>query len=69
MNGNSGKIKSLDKITNSKSEHYIKSLIDKDELIKKLNTIKWRMYSSINGKNAWISQKDIEEQYGELYNC
>ena len=69
LNGNSGKIKSLDKITNSKSEHYIKSLIDKDELIKKLNTIKWRMYSSVNGKNAWISQKDIEEQYSELYNC
>lgn len=66
LNGNSGKIKSLDKITNPKAEHYIKSLIDKEELIKRLNSIKWIMYSSVNGGNAWISQKDIEEQYGEL---
>lgn len=67
INGNNGKIKELSQITNLKAEHYIKSLIDVDELKNRFRNIKFIFYSSVNGKNAWISQKDILEQYNELY--
>ena len=44
INGNNGKIKELSQITNSKAEHYIKSLIDVDELKNRFRNIKFIFY-------------------------
>ena len=64
INGNSGKIKSLDKVTNPKAEHYIKAKNKtKEELIDIFSKINYEFYSSVNGNNAWISQQDILKAY------
>lgn len=69
LNGNNGKVKEIKEITNSKSEHYIKVIepIKIEEIKKRLNNMNWKFYSSVNGGNSWLGQKDIIEQYGELY--
>jgi predicted RNA methylase len=65
INGNNGKIKELDEVTNWKSEHYIKVLVadEKDAIKKQLSAIKYSFKSSVNGGNAWISQYEILEEY------
>lgn len=65
INGNNGKIKELNEVTNWKSEHYIKVLVtaEKDTIKEQLSKIKYNFKSSVNGGNAWISQYEILEEY------
>jgi len=65
INGNSGKVKELDEVTNWKSEHYIKVLLagEKDFIKRQMSHIRYRFKSSVNGGNAWISQYEILEGY------
>lgn len=65
INGNNGKIKELNSITNPKAEHYIKCNDDVNKVRRILESIDWNFNSSINGKLAWLSQQDIIKQYIE----
>ena len=69
INGNTGKIKEIKDITNSKAEHYIK--VSKgyniEEIKSNLKNTKFSFYSSINGKLSWLGQDDIKEAYFEQY--
>jgi hypothetical protein len=64
INGNSGKVKDLHEVTNSKSEHYIKA---KDKSVQELreifNNLNYTFLSSVNGGNAWLGQQDILKAY------
>ena len=64
INGNSGKIKNINEITNPKSEHYIKA---KNKTIEELKEIfsncNFVFLSSVNGGNAWIGQQEILKAY------
>lgn len=64
INGNSGKIKRINEVTNPKAEHYIKAKkCPKEELIKIFSTINYDFKSSVNGGNAWIGQQEILKAY------
>lgn len=65
LNGNSGKIKELQEVTNPKSEHYIKvkNKQEKETIKNLLAHLKYSFKSSVNGGNAWISQYEIVEAY------
>ena len=64
INGNSGKVKELYEVTNSKAEHYIKaknkSAEELKEIFKKIN---YTFLSSVNGGNAWIGRQEILKAY------
>lgn len=64
INGNSGKVKNINEITNSKAEHYIKA---KDKSIEELKEIfshlNYTTLSSVNGGNYWLGQQDILKAY------
>lgn len=66
INGNSGKIKEIKDITNSKAEHYIKA---KNKSVEELKTIfsklNYPTISSVNGGNYWIGQQEILKAYKE----
>ena len=66
INGNSGKIKEIKDITNSKAEHYIKA---KNKSVEELKTIfsklNYQTISSVNGGNYWIGQQEILKAYKE----
>ena len=61
INGNNGKVKSLDEITNPKAEHYIKIAngYNIEDIKNIFQQIKYDFKSSVNGGNAWIGQQDI----------
>lgn len=69
INGNNGKIKKIDEITNPKAEHYIKvnsfdkknsATVEEVEKVKELmKMLKFDFYSSVNGGVAWINSEDI----------
>jgi hypothetical protein len=65
INGNNGKVKNLNEVTNWKSEHYIKVVLfeEKDFIKRQMSRIIYRFKSSVNGGNAWISQYEILEGY------
>lgn len=64
INGNNGKIKELQDITNPKAEHYIKAKNKTVAELKEIfSNIKFSFYSSVNGDNAWIGQQEIIEAY------
>lgn len=69
INGNSGKIKEINEITNSKAEHYIKaknkSIDELKEIFSKLN---YPTLSSVNGGNYWLGQQDILKAYNNFLN-
>ena len=67
INGNSGKVKELQEITNPKAEHYIKSNIDVDILKQRFQNLHFDFLSSVNGGNAWIGQQDILKAYNKVY--
>ena len=69
INGNSGKIRNLNEITNPKAEHYIKAK-DKsvEELRKIFENLNYSFLSSVNGGNAWIGQQDILKAYYKYQN-
>ena len=60
LNGNSGKVRNPDMVTNPKSEHYIKGT---EEVRNTLSSIPWEFNSSVNGGVAWIGKQDIIKQY------
>lgn len=69
INGNNGKVKEINKITNPKAEHYIKAAKkNKDELIKIFNSLDYDFLSSVNGGNAWIGQQEILQAYNNYLN-
>lgn len=64
INGNSGKVKELYEITNSKAEHYIKAKKKSAEELKKIfKSLNYTFLSSVNGNNAWIGQQEILKAY------
>lgn len=66
LNGNSGKIKNVNEVTNAKAEHYIKEgNKTKEELINIFNKLDFDKLSSINGGNYWIGQQEILKAYNE----
>ena len=55
INGNSGKVKELYEVTNSKAEHYIKAKKKNAEELKEIfKNLDYTFLSSVNGGNAWI---------------
>jgi len=70
INGNDGKIKEIEEITNSKAEHYIKvnDGYDKEEIKNNLNTIDFDFVSSVNGGVSWIGRNDILGKWCEFKN-
>ena len=68
INGNTGKIKKLSEVTNSKAEHYIKVSdgFSVENIKNNLLKINFSFYSSINGRLSWIGQNDIKEAYSEF---
>ena len=69
LNGNSGKIKDLNEVTNSKAEHYINvnEGFDEQTIRNRLSDLKFDFNSSVNGGNAWLGQQDILRAYHEKY--
>ena len=64
VNGNSGKIKNVEDVTNSKAEHYIKAKsIDSDKLRLIFSQLDYNKFSSVNGGNFWIGQQEILKAY------
>ena len=64
INGNSGKVKELYEVTNSKAEHYIKAKNKNVEELKEIfKHLDYTFLSSVNGGNAWIGQQDILKAY------
>lgn len=65
INGNNGKVKNIEDITNSKAEHYIKITEGYNiETIRDIfSNMKYDFKSSVNGGNAWIGQQDIIKAY------
>lgn len=76
INGNSGKVKELNKITNPKAEHYIRvngqdfisePTIEEINKVKKLlKKLEFNFYSSVNGGVAWINREDIYRAWNNL---
>lgn len=65
VNGNNGKTKNLEDITNPKAEHYIRVSegYDADELRSLFDDIDYDFKSSVNGGVAWVSQNDINKKF------
>lgn len=64
INGNSGKVKELQEVTNSKAEHYIKAKNKSAEELKEIfRNLDYTFLSSVNGGNAWIGQQEILKAY------
>lgn len=65
INGNSGKVKRIEEITNPKAEHYIKvnEGYDKEAIILFLQNLPYQFHSSVNGGVAWINKEDISETF------
>lgn len=64
INGNSGKIKKVNEVTNSKSEHYIRIINDRSKswinsMMNKFKNLHYKNLSSVNGGNYWINQEEI----------
>jgi hypothetical protein len=70
FNGNSGRIKNLNDVTNPKSEHYI--YVENKEKVnwvkKILSSLKFPKMSSVNGGNFWINQDDILIAWNKRFN-
>lgn len=65
INGNNGKIKSLNEVTNPKAEHYIR-VNNRKEVLKVKNKLldnKYDFKSSVNGGVAWIGKQEIIAAY------
>lgn len=64
INGNSGKVKEIYEVTNSKAEHYIKAKKKNVEELKEIfRNLDYTFLSSVNGGNAWIGQQEILKAY------
>lgn len=67
INGNNGKVREIEQITNPKAEHYIQvnNLYDKDEIKSFTQTLNYDFHSSVNGGVAWINKEDISEIFNK----
>lgn len=67
INGNSGKVKEISKITNPKAEHYIrvKDGFSVDDIKNELTTLSYKFNSSVNGGISWINKNDIYKAWQE----
>lgn len=63
LNGNSGRVRRPDDVTNPKAEHYIKVFGDKDKVIGRLSKLPYDFRSSVSGGVSWISQNEINEAW------
>lgn len=64
VNGNSGKIKNVEEVTNPKAEHYIKAkLVSPEKLRQIFSQLDYDKFSSVNGGNFWIGQQEILKAY------
>lgn len=63
LNGNSGKVRSPNEITNEKAEHYIRLNGDKAAVLERLRTLPLRFSSSVSGGVAWVSKNEINEAW------
>ena len=64
INGNSGKVKELNEVTNPKAEHYIKAKKKTpDELKEIFQNLDYTFLSSVNGGVSWIGQQEILKAY------
>lgn len=70
INGNSGQVKSLSEVTNSKAEHYIKvnEKYSKNKIINIFKNINFRRLSSVSGGNYWINRDEINKAFQEYIN-
>jgi hypothetical protein len=68
INGNSGKVKSLEEVTNPKAEHYIKASgeVSPEELMKRFKNLSFELNSSVNGGVAWLGKQEILAAYKNL---
>lgn len=65
VNGNSGRVRDVCEVSNTKAEHYIKVRdgFNLDDVRGELNSMVFPMVSSVNGGVAWISRNDILKQW------
>lgn len=63
LNGNSGKVRKPDDVTNPKAEHYIRVFGDKDKVIRRLSKLPYEFRSSVSGGVSWISQNEVNEAW------
>lgn len=65
INGNSGKIKNLNEVTNTKAEHYIRATdrTKVQELRDKFSKFSFDFNSSVNGGVAWVGKQEILAAY------
>ena len=64
VNGNSGKVKEIKDVTNSKAEHYIKAKsVNPETLWQIFSQLDYNKFSSVNGGNFWIGQQEILKAY------
>lgn len=68
LNGNSGIIRGVEEISNSKAEHYIKCIASKEEVYNILSKLSYPKLSSVSGKNYWINQQMIIHEYNKEKN-
>lgn len=57
------KVKYPNEVTPNNRGYYLKALIDVDDLINKLNSVKWVGYSSVNGGVSWLTKYEIIKLY------
>lgn len=65
VNGNNGKVKSLDEVTNPKAEHYIK-VADRNKVVEMrevFENLTFDFNSSVNGGVAWVGKQEILSAY------
>lgn len=64
INGNSGVVKDVSQVTNSKSEHYIAAKdLDAASLRTVFENLEYEWLSSVPGGNSWIGRQEILEAY------
>lgn len=68
INGNNGKVKKLNEVTNPKAEHYIRAT-DRNkvkDLKDKFSKLSFDFNSSVNGGVAWVGKQEILASYSKL---
>lgn len=68
LNGNNGKIRNIEDITNPKAEHFIK-VADRNKVNSvrdNFNKLEFNFNSSVNGGVAWVGKQEILDAYQKL---
>lgn len=68
LNGNSGRVRSLEEVTNPKAEHYIR-VVNRDRIAllkKKFEQLEFDFNSSVNGGVAWVGKQEILAAYSKI---